>query len=62
MHIPMLLVLSVSKDEQSCVVLGVPKVVIARGGAVCVSTLVALPQLIADALRNSSGVPARIVG
>jgi two-component system, chemotaxis family, protein-glutamate methylesterase/glutaminase len=48
---------TIAQDEQSCVVFGMPAEAIARGGAMHVSTLVAMPELIADALgtRQAGG-------
>ena len=40
--------ITIAEDEQSCVVFGMPKEAIARGGAVHISTLLALPRTIAD--------------
>jgi len=45
---------TIAQDEQSCVVFGMPKEAIARGGALHVSTLLAMPQLIAECLTGSS--------
>ena len=41
-------VTTIAEDEQSCVVFGMPKEAIARGGAMQVATLLAMPRLIAD--------------
>jgi two-component system chemotaxis response regulator CheB len=49
---------TIAEDEQSCVVFGMPKEAIARGGAVHVSTLLAMPRKIADCLREQAGKPA----
>ncbi len=40
---------TIAEAEESCVVFGMPAQAIARGGAVHVATLVAMPELIADA-------------
>ncbi len=48
-------VTTIAEDEQSCVVFGMPKEAIARGGAVHVSTLLAMPRRIAECL---GGQPA----
>ena len=45
---------TIAEDEQSCVVFGMPKEAIARGGAVYVSTLLAMPRKIADCLREQA--------
>jgi two-component system chemotaxis response regulator CheB len=50
--------ITIAEDEQSCVVFGMPKEAIARGGAVHVSTLLAMPRRIADCLREQAGTPA----
>jgi two-component system chemotaxis response regulator CheB len=47
---------TIAEAEQSCVVFGMPAEAIARGAAVHVATLLAMPRLIADAL---SGLQAR---
>ena len=41
---------TIAEDEQSCVVFGMPKEAIARGGAVHVATLLQMPGLIVDCL------------
>ena len=41
---------TIAEDEQSCVVFGMPKEAIARGGAAHVATLLDMPRLIADSL------------
>ncbi|MFI5178377.1 MAG: chemotaxis response regulator protein-glutamate methylesterase [Vicinamibacterales bacterium] len=47
---------TIAEDEQSCVVFGMPAEAIARGGAVHVATLLAMPRLIADVLdRDQAG-------
>ena len=43
---------TIAEDEQSCVVFGMPKEAIARGGAVHVATLFAMPQLIAESFAS----------
>jgi len=45
---------TIAEDEQSCVVFGMPKEAIARGGAMHVATLLDMPRLIAESL-----LPAR---
>ena len=45
-------VITIAEDEQSCVVFGMPKEAIARGGAVHVSTLLAMPRRIAESPRR----------
>jgi two-component system chemotaxis response regulator CheB len=42
--------ITIAEAEQSCVVFGMPGEAIARGGAVHVATLLAMPRLIADSL------------
>ncbi len=42
--------ITIAEDEQSCVVFGMPKEAIARGGAVHISTLLAMPRKIAESL------------
>jgi two-component system chemotaxis response regulator CheB len=44
--------ITIAEDEQSCVVFGMPKEAIARGGAVHVSTLLAMPKKLADAMAE----------
>jgi two-component system, chemotaxis family, protein-glutamate methylesterase/glutaminase len=44
--------ITIAEAEQSCVVFGMPAEAIARGGAVHVATLLAMPRLIADALSE----------
>jgi two-component system chemotaxis response regulator CheB len=44
--------ITIAEDEQSCVVFGMPKEAIARGGAVHVSTLLAMPRKLADAMAE----------
>jgi two-component system, chemotaxis family, protein-glutamate methylesterase/glutaminase len=39
---------TIAEDEESCVVFGMPKEAIARGGASHVATLLAMPQVIAE--------------
>jgi two-component system chemotaxis response regulator CheB len=43
---------TVAQDRESCVVFGMPGEAIARGAAMHVAPLLAMPQLIADALRK----------
>ena len=45
---------TIAEDEQSCVVYGMPKEAIARGGAQHVATLLQMPQTIADCLDQSA--------
>jgi two-component system chemotaxis response regulator CheB len=45
---------TIAQDEQSCVVFGMPKEAIARGGAVHISTLLAMPRKIADCLTGAA--------
>ncbi|MDE3154271.1 MAG: chemotaxis response regulator protein-glutamate methylesterase [Acidobacteriota bacterium] len=47
---------TIAEDEQSCVVFGMPKEAIARGGASQVATLWAMPSLIHAALSRPSAV------
>jgi len=46
---------TIAEDEQSCVVFGMPKEAIARGGAVHVATLLDMPRMIAEALATAAG-------
>jgi two-component system, chemotaxis family, protein-glutamate methylesterase/glutaminase len=46
---------TIAEDEQSCVVFGMPKEAIARGGAMHVSTLLKLPSLIFECLERVNG-------
>jgi two-component system chemotaxis response regulator CheB len=41
---------TIAQNEQTCVVFGMPAAAIARGGAVHVASLSAMPNLIAQAL------------
>ena len=43
---------TIAEDERSCVVFGMPAEAIARGGAMHVATLLAMPRLIADSLAD----------
>jgi chemotaxis response regulator CheB len=43
---------TVAQDEASCVVFGMPKEAITRGGAVHVASLLAIPDLVIDALTR----------
>jgi two-component system chemotaxis response regulator CheB len=43
---------TIAEDEQSCVVFGMPAEAIARGGAMHVATLFAMPRLIADSFSS----------
>lgn len=56
--------MTIAEDEQSCVVFGMPKEAIARGGAVHVSTLLAMPRRIAECLSGPAittpGRPVRL--
>ncbi|MEQ1913308.1 MAG: chemotaxis response regulator protein-glutamate methylesterase, partial [Vicinamibacterales bacterium] len=45
---------TIAEDEQSCVVYGMPKEAIARGGAQHVATLLQMPQTIADCLEQGA--------
>ena len=45
---------TIAEDEQSCVVYGMPKEAIARGGARHVATLLQMPQSIADCLEQGA--------
>ena len=45
---------TIAEDEQSCVVYGMPKEAIARGGAQHVATLLQMPQTIADCLDQGA--------
>jgi two-component system chemotaxis response regulator CheB len=49
--------MTIAEDEQSCIVFGMPKEAIARGGAVYVSTLLAMPRKIAECLTNAAAAP-----
>ncbi len=44
--------ITIAEDEQSCVVFGMPKEAIARGGAVHIATLLAMPKKLADSLAE----------
>ena len=44
---------TIAEDEQSCVVFGMPKEAIARGGAMHVTTLLDMPRMIAQALLRT---------
>ena len=46
--------ITIAEDEQSCVVFGMPKEAIARGGAVHISTLLAMPRRIAECLAGAA--------
>ncbi len=48
---------TIAEAEQSCVVFGMPAEAIARGGAVHVAMLVAMPRLIAEAFKISAPRP-----
>jgi two-component system chemotaxis response regulator CheB len=48
--------ITIAEDERSCVVFGMPKEAIARGGAVHVATLVDMPRMIADGLTRAAGM------
>ncbi len=52
---------TLAEDEQSCVVFGMPKEAIARGGAMHVVTLLQMPHKIADCLDKSARFAARPV-
>ena len=60
--------ITIAEDERSCVVFGMPAEAIARGGAVHVATLLAMPQLIADSFAGrrpdsaDSGKRTRVPG
>ena len=49
---------TIAEAEQSCVVFGMPAEAIARGGAMHVATLFAMPQLISDSFVTRRGVRA----
>jgi two-component system chemotaxis response regulator CheB len=53
---------TIAEDEHSCVVFGMPKEAIARGGAMHVATLLQMPGKIADCLDKSAVAAARPVG
>ena len=48
---------TIAEDEQSCVVFGMPREAIARGGAVHVATLLRMPALIPDCFARAAGSP-----
>ena len=50
--------MTIAEDELSCVVFGMPKEAIARGGAVHISTLLAMPRKIAECLTATRPKPA----
>lgn len=52
---------TIAQDEQSCVVFGMPKEAIARGGAQHIATLLGMPQLIAECLIRPARPIARAV-
>jgi two-component system chemotaxis response regulator CheB len=52
---------TLAEDEQSCVVFGMPKEAIARGGAMHVATLLQMPQKIAECLDRVAAASARPV-
>ncbi|MGE3957578.1 MAG: chemotaxis response regulator protein-glutamate methylesterase [Vicinamibacterales bacterium] len=52
---------TLAEDEQSCVVFGMPKEAIARGGAMHVATLLQMPGKIAECLEKSATYAARPV-
>jgi two-component system chemotaxis response regulator CheB len=52
---------TLAEDEQSCVVFGMPKEAIARGGAMHVVTLLQMPNKIAECLDKSATFVARPV-
>ena len=45
---------TIAEDESSCVVFGMPKEAIARGGAIHVTTLLRMPQQIFESLDRLS--------
>ena len=51
--------ITIAEAEQSCVVFGMPAEAIARGGAVHVATLLAMPRLIADSLSALQAGPGQ---
>lgn len=53
--------LTIAEDEQSCVVFGMPKEAIARGGAAHVATLLHMPHKIAECLDKGASAAARPV-
>ena len=52
---------TIAEDEQSCVVFGMPKEAIARGGAMHVATLLQMPHKIAECLERSATATTRPV-
>ena len=48
--------ITIAEAEQSCVVFGMPAEAIARGGAVHVATLFAIPALIAESFASRRAV------
>jgi two-component system chemotaxis response regulator CheB len=53
--------MTIAEDEQSCVVFGMPKEAIARGGAVHISTLLAMPRRISECLTTGATTSANRV-
>ncbi|MGH9309654.1 MAG: protein-glutamate methylesterase/protein-glutamine glutaminase [Vicinamibacterales bacterium] len=49
---------TIAEDEHSCVVFGMPREAIARGGAAHVATLLRIPALIPECFARLSGLPA----
>ena len=46
---------TIAEDEQSCVVFGMPREAIARGGAMHVATLLRMPTLIPECFARVAG-------
>jgi two-component system chemotaxis response regulator CheB len=52
---------TIAEGEQSCVVFGMPREAIARGGAVHISTLLAMPRRISECLTEPIPVASRVL-